>query len=77
LTACEAIKPTSNEWLMEVTPASVVLEALINPQNSATTYEFVIVQQLRNPENPSDRSELAPKGLRTVGRSPRALAMLR
>jgi hypothetical protein len=68
MTACEAIKPTIERvGLTEVTLAGVVLEAQINPQNSATTYEFVIVQQLRNPENPSDRSELAPKDLRAVG----------
>jgi hypothetical protein len=68
MTACEAIKPTiEHVGLTEVAPAGVVLEAQINPQNSATTYEFVIVQQLLNPENPSDRSEMAPKGLRAVG----------
>jgi hypothetical protein len=68
MTACEAVKPTiEHVGMTEITPAGVMLEAQINPQNSATTYEFVIVQQLRNPENPSDRSEPAPEDLRAVG----------
>jgi hypothetical protein len=68
MTACEAIKPTiENVRLVETNTAGALLEAQINPQNSATTYEFVIVQQLRNPEDPSDRSEQAPESLRAVG----------
>lgn len=65
LTACEAIKPTiEHVGLVEVTPAGAVLEAQINPQNSATTYEFVIVQQVRNP---SESGERTPEGPRTLG----------
>jgi hypothetical protein len=68
LTACEAVKPTiEHVQLMEVNAAGVAFEAQIDPQNSATAYEFVIVQQLRNPENPSDHGEPAPEGLRAVG----------
>jgi hypothetical protein len=69
MTACEAIKPTiEHVRLTEVNAAGAVFEAQINPQNSATTYEFVIVQQLRNPENPSEHGELAREGLRVLGR---------
>ncbi len=65
LTACEAIKPTIERvGLTEVTPAGVVLEAQINPQNSATTYEFVIVAQVRNP---SESGERTPEGPRALG----------
>ncbi|HZL49252.1 MAG TPA: hypothetical protein VFC30_09595 [Solirubrobacteraceae bacterium] len=68
VTACEAVKPTiEHVALKEITPAGAMFEAQINPQNSATTYEFVIIQQLRNPENPSDRSEPAPEALRAAG----------
>jgi hypothetical protein len=68
MTACEAIKPTiEHVALQEITPAGATLEAQINPQNSATDYEFVIVQQLRNPEDLSDRGEPAPEGLRAMG----------
>jgi hypothetical protein len=68
MTACEAIKPTiEHVRLTEMNTAGVVFEAQIDPQNSATTYEFVIIQQLRNPENPSDRGEPAPEDLRAVG----------
>jgi hypothetical protein len=68
LTACEAVKPTiEHVQLAEANPAGAVLEAQINPENSATTYEFVIVQQLRDPEDPSERGEPAPEGLRAVG----------
>jgi hypothetical protein len=68
LTACEAVKPTiEHVWLTGVNAAGAVFEAQVNPQNSATTYEFVIIQQLRNPENPSDRSEPVPEDLRAVG----------
>jgi hypothetical protein len=67
-TACEAAEPTIEKWgLTEVTPAGVVLEAQINPRNSATTYEFVIIQQVRNPSNSSERSELTPEGPRALG----------
>jgi hypothetical protein len=65
LTACEAVEPTIERVeLKEVTSAGVVLEAQINPQNSATTYEFVIVQQVRNP---SESGERTPAGPRTLG----------
>lgn len=65
MTACEAIKPTiEHVGLVEVTPAGVVLEAQINPQNSATTYEFVIVQRVRNP---SESGERTPEGPRALG----------
>ncbi len=65
MTACEAIEPTIERvGLTEVTPAGVVLEAQINPQNSATTYEFVIVAQVRNP---SESGERTPEGPRALG----------
>jgi hypothetical protein len=68
MTGCEAITPTiEHVALKEITPAGAVLEAQIDPQNSATSYEFVIVQQWRNPENPSNRGELTPEGPRTLG----------
>jgi hypothetical protein len=68
LTACESVKPTiEHVQLTEVSAAGVAYEAQIDPQNSATTYEFVIVQQLRNPENPLDYGEPAPEDLRAVG----------
>ncbi len=68
LTACEAVKPTIEHiQLTELNTTGALFEAQINPQNSATTYEFVIVQQLRNPENPSDHGESAPEDLRAVG----------
>jgi hypothetical protein len=68
LTGCEAVLPTiEHVGLKEVTPAGAVLEARINPQNSATSYEFVIVQQWRDPENPSNRSELTSEGPRALG----------
>jgi hypothetical protein len=68
LTACEATKPTiEHVSLTEETPAGVMFEAEINPQDSETTYEFVIVWQLHNPENPSDRGEPVHESLREVG----------
>lgn len=68
LTACEAVEPTiEHVQLTEVSTAGVAYEAQIDPQNSATTYEFVIVQQLRNPENPLEYGEPAPEDLRAVG----------
>lgn len=52
MTACEAIKPTiENVKLLEMNAAGALFQARINPQNSPTTYEFVIVQQLRDAEN--------------------------
>jgi hypothetical protein len=68
MTACEAIKPTiAHVQLTELNTTGALFEAQINPQNSAATYEFVIVQQLRNPENQSDHGEPAPEDLRAVG----------
>jgi hypothetical protein len=68
MTACEAIKPTIEyAQLTELNTTGALFEAQINPQNSATIYEFVIIQQLRNPENPSDHGESLPEGLRAVG----------
>ena len=68
MTSCEAVKPTiEHVALKEITPAGAMFEAQINPQNSATTYEFVIVQQLRNPENPAEDGEPPPEGLRAAG----------
>lgn len=66
LTACEAIEPSiEDETLVETTPAGALLSAQINPQNSDTTYEFVIVQRVRNTW---ESGELTPEGPRTIGR---------
>jgi hypothetical protein len=77
LMACEAVKPTiEHVWLTEVTSAGAMFEAQINPQNSSTTYEFVIVQQLRDPETHRPAANRHPKAFgRWADRSPRALAM--
>jgi phosphodiesterase/alkaline phosphatase D-like protein len=64
LTACEA-KPASIEHVSvkEVTPAGVTLEAEINPQDSETTYEFVIVWQVRNPPESGEPVPGDPRAL--------------
>jgi hypothetical protein len=68
MTACEAVKPTiEHVQLTELNTTGALFEAQINPQNSATTYEFVIVQQWRDPESPSDHGEPASEDLRAVG----------
>lgn len=68
MTACEAVKPTVEDVrLVETTAVGAVFEAQINPQNSATSYEFVVVQRMRDPENPLNHAEPASEGLRTAG----------
>lgn len=65
LTACQATKATIDHVaLTEVTPAGVALEAEINPQDSETTYEFVIVWQALHP---SERGEPVPSDPRAQG----------
>lgn len=65
LTACQATPATIGPVaLTEETPAGVALEAEINPQNSETTYEFVIAWRVLDP---SERGEPVPGDPRAQG----------